>query len=253
MFHKTPHSIFAQQLLDMTTLRSIMSIDPRVAKEIRLFLPSGPNVLGMVPDLRKLKWEYTVVFMCGIEELQEMLSEYPHVVRNAVESKFNMYMHACSYMGIFENFSKMLWASHSTKINMEFLCLMMEALVKDVKLFEDEAPSHLFLCLEQWKIHKTYEMLQEMKMEPMNCYDAVSFLYVAYQENKQKNGGDDKLAMEKLKMSQNQRAGLADSSATIKNTFPMNPIFLNTSLFATLMDRIYKLEARLEALENSTR
>ena len=96
-------------------------------------------------------------------------------------------------------------------------------------------------------------MLQEMKMEPMDCYDAVSFLYVAYQENKQKNGGDDKLAMEKLKMSQNQRAGLADSSATIKNIFPMNPIFLNTSLFATLMDRIYKLEARLEALENSTR
>jgi len=233
----------------MPTLPSIMSIDPGVVNELRLFLPKGSNALGKVPDLRKFKWEYTIVFMRIIEELREMLDDYPHVIKNAYHSKLAVYWHACSYMGIFENFQLFFPpAKNPLKIDEEFLCVMMEALVKDVSLFQDEAPKHLFLGLEQWKIHKTYEMLQEMKMEPMNCYDAVKSLYTCYEDKKSRNGGNHDLAMEALKICPKLDMGLGTPASFAS---PRNPILLNTMCFATLMDRIYKLESRLESLEKS--
>lgn len=231
----------------MPTLPCIMSIDPGVVNELRLFLPMGSNALGKVPDLRKLKWEYTVVFMRIIEELREMLHDYPHVIKNAYHTKLDVYWHACSYMGIFENFQKFFpSAKNPPKIDEEFLCLMMEALVKDVSLFQDEAPQHLFLGLEEWKIHQTYEMLHEMKMEPMNCYDAVKAVYTCYEYQKSRNGGNHDFAMEALKTCQNLDMGFG---APAPSASPRNPILLSTMCFATLMDRIYKLEGRLKNLE----
>lgn len=218
----------------MANPASLMNIDPAIVKSLAEKLPSGPNGVFMTKDLRKFKWEYAVVIIGVIEDLKGLSSDLrpPACLRTALWLRLERFWHVLQFSGVFRHFLPLLvrLQNQALVIDADYLDTMQTALARDLALFGDQAPARLFLSFDEWKLHDTMEMMEEMKLPKGDFHSHVRGIYSRYQDYMQTT---------------------ARSSGAAVGDFPVNlsPLGYTMMVNAALSSRIQALEERLARLE----